>query len=120
MAVCTCLNKVNALPEETVVDVLTFRPPMPSVKGKLGDNEVKSYTCTFGVNVKGRMDNEEFFKYVKNPILPLYVNVQDNKGGHVIIKAEFRPGRTCRELLATVRHAGFILLPGVSNTTVVT
>ncbi len=37
-----------------------------------------------------------------------------------MIKADSGPGRTCKELLAELRHMGFILFPGVPNTTAVT
>ena len=93
---------------------------MPSIQGKFGGDENKVYPCTFGMNTKGGMDDEEFHKYIVNSIIPLYPYSQDINGMQVIIKADSGPGRTCKELLAQLRYMGFILFPGVPNTTAVT
>ena len=92
---------------------------IPKVRGKFGGDEVKDWSCTFGMNEKGGMDDEEFYKYIANSILPLYVNARDMPGYRVMIKADSGPGRTCPKLLTLLRHMGFILFPGVPNTTAV-
>ena len=46
----------------------------------------KYWDCTFGVNEKGGMDNEEFDKYIQNNIMRLCPDVKDEAGKRVIIK----------------------------------
>ena len=93
---------------------------MPSIQGKFGGDENKVYPCTFGMNTKGGMDDEEFHKYIVNSVIPLYPNAKDLNGRRVMIKSDSGPGRTCKVLLAQLRYMGFILFPGVPNTTAVT
>ena len=99
---------------------------LQSVRGTFGNcdkdgNYVERiWPTTFGMNEKGGMDNEEFAKYVTNSILPLYPDVEDKKGKRVLIKIDSGLGRLNLELLAQLRTPGFILYPGVPNTTAVT
>ena len=69
---------------------------------------------------KGGMDEEEFEQYLLNSICPLYPDARDVDGYRVLIKVDSGPGRLNEELLAKLRANGFILYPGVSNTTSVT
>ena len=62
---------------------------------------------------------EEFAKYIWNSIMPLYPNAAPEKGKWVILKCDSGPGRLNLDLLADLRTSGFILFPGVPNTTAV-
>ncbi|KAL7546421.1 hypothetical protein ACHAWF_015054 [Thalassiosira exigua] len=92
---------------------------MLNVRGKFGGDAEKSWPCTFGMNAKGGMDDDEFYKYVINSLLPLYPKAKDVRGHRVMMKVDSGPGRTCAELLAALRLLGFYLYPGVPNTTAV-
>ena len=93
---------------------------MPGVSGKFGHKEEVAFPCTFGMNTKGGMDNEEFEEYTMTAIVPLYPDARDVDGLRVMMKADSGPGRDNCTLLAKMRHLGFILYPGVPNTTAVT
>ena len=111
---------MTAQSEETMklsVDMIQY---MQGVRGKFGYKDIKEWDCTFGMNTKGRMDDEEFTKYCMNSVVTLWPDAKDVKGHQVMIKADSSPGRTCVCLLACLRCLGFILYPGVPNTTAVT
>ena len=93
---------------------------MKNVRGKFGCTEEKTWPCTFGMNAKGGMDDCEFEKYNLGSIIPLYPDAKDVPGLRVMIKADSGPGRTAASLLTKLRMLGFILYPGVPNTTSVT
>ena len=50
------------------------------------DKEVQSFPTALGLNNKGGMDNDKFFKYLQNSIMKLYPNAAPVKGRWVIIK----------------------------------
>ena len=81
------------------------------VEGKFGGEEKKIWQCTFGMNNKGGMDNDEFEKYVQNNLVRLYPNAADIKGHRVIVKCDGGPGRMNETLLADLRAKGFYLYP---------
>jgi hypothetical protein len=85
--------------------------------GAFGLEEEKLWPATFGVNEKGGMDNDEFVLYLRTNIMPLYPKAAPEKGRWVILKCDSGPGRMNIELLAELRASGFILFPGVPNTT---
>ena len=105
------------------IDTMRFRKEtvvyMHNVRGKFGNNESKLWPCTVGLNEKGGMDDAEFEKYIQSSIVPLFPDVQNKKGKRVLIKIDSGPGRTNPELLACLRTLGFVLYPGVPNTTTV-
>jgi len=88
--------------------------------GKFGCEEEKSWPMTFAMNAQGGMDDAEFRDYLRNSIVPLYPDAKDKKGKRVMLKVDSGPGRCNALLLAALRHLGFILYPGVPNTTAVT
>ena len=92
---------------------------MRQVRGKFGNKTTNLFPVTIGMNEKGGMDDEEFHKYIMNSIVPLYPDVSNKKGKRVLIKIDSGPGRTNPELLASLRTMGFVLYPGVPNTTAV-
>lgn len=51
--------------------------------------------------------------------MPLYPNALPTKGKWVLLKCDSGPGRLNLDLLAELRASGFILFPGVPNTTAV-
>jgi hypothetical protein len=89
---------------------------MQQVLGKFGCNEVKTWPITFGTNEKGGMDNEEFTKYMRSSIIPLFPDAVNQPGRWVLLKVDSGPGRMNLELLATLKLIGFILYPCVLNT----
>ena len=52
--------------------------------------------------------------------MPLFPDAQDVRGKRVIMKADSGPGRMELGFLAEARTLGFIIYPGVPNTTAVT
>ena len=92
---------------------------MMNVKGEFGLGEVVLKPVSIGMNEKGGMDEEEFAKYICNAIMPLYPNASPEKGKWVLLKCDSGPGRLNLDLLAELRTSGFILFPGVPNTTAV-
>ncbi len=89
-------------------------------RGEFGMGVSASFGVTFGMNEKGGMDMEEFAKYLRNAIMPLYPNAAPEFGKWVFLKCDSGPGRLNLDLLADLRSDGFILFPGVPNTTAVT
>jgi hypothetical protein len=51
------------------------------ILGQFGCKEVKPWPSTSGMNKKGRMDNEEFAKYMQGSIAPLFPDAL-NQPGH--------------------------------------
>ncbi|KAL7445324.1 hypothetical protein ACHAXH_007798, partial [Discostella pseudostelligera] len=92
---------------------------LPRIIGQYGFDEQVSKPVTLGMNEKGGMDDAEFGEYLRTAILPLYPNAAPEKGKWVILKCDSGPGRMNIDLLAELRMAGFILFPGVPNTTAV-
>ena len=89
------------------------------IVGKFGLEEEVELPVTFGVNEKGGMNDDEFAEYLKTAIMPLYPNAAPEKGKWVILKCDGGPGRMNIDLLVDLRSEGFILFPGVPNTTAV-
>ena len=93
---------------------------MLDVRAQFGHAEEQSFPVSIGLNNKGGMDDDEFFEYFKNSIMSLYPDAAPVKGRWVVVKCDSGPGRLNPELLAYIRFHGFILYPGVPNTTAVT
>eukprot|EP00804_Cyclotella_cryptica_P004941 CCRYP_014074-RB/>CCRYP_014074-RB protein AED:0.33 eAED:0.33 QI:0/0/0/1/0/0/2/0/201 len=66
------------------------------------------------------MDEREFMSYFLNSIVPLFPYAQDARGKRVFMKVDSGPGRMELGFLAEARTLGFIIYPGVPNTTSVT
>jgi hypothetical protein len=86
---------------------------------KFGMPEQQKHKISIGLNEKGGMDDDEFEKYLKNNIIPLYPDALDCPGQRVMIKVDSGPGRMNIELLAELCLLGFYLYPSVPNTTAV-
>jgi hypothetical protein len=99
-------------------DCICYMKKVRGVFGMGGASE-ESFGATIGLNEKGGMDMEEFAKYLRNSIMPLYPNAAPEFGKWVILKCDSGPGRPNLDLLADLRSDGFILFPGVPNTTAV-
>jgi hypothetical protein len=63
------------------------------------------------------MNDVELEKYINNAILPLFPDIEDIPGRHVLLKVDSGPGRTNIEILANLRILGLYLVPGIPNTT---
>ena len=92
---------------------------IPSIRGKFGNTEERLWPVTIGMNAKGGMDDEEFDQYLLNSLEPLYPDVEDVKGKRALLKVDSGPGRLAVKLLARLRLTGWVLYPGVPNTTAV-
>ena len=66
------------------------------------------------------MDDVEVRQYFLNSIVPLYPDSNDVNGKRVMVKVDSGPGRLQENFLAEARTLGFIVYPGVPNTTAVT
>jgi hypothetical protein len=93
---------------------------MQETIGHFGLGTSTKLPVTLGMNEKGGMDEQEFAMYIRNSIMPLYPNASPEKGKWVVLKCDSGPGRLNLDLLADLRTSGFILFPGVPNTTAVT
>ena len=65
------------------------------------------------------MDEGEFEKCFIGSVFALYPDVKNVKGKRVLIKVDSGPGRLNALLLCTYRLLGYVLYPGVPNTTAV-
>ena len=92
---------------------------MPNVVGTFGNTVEKAWPVTYGMNEKGGMDNVEFEMYIFGSIVALYPDAKDEDGKRVMIKVDSGPGRIQEDLLARLKLLGFVLYPGVPNTTAV-
>ena len=92
---------------------------MKKVRGEFGMGMSASFGVTIGLNEKGGMDMEEFAKYLRNAIMPLYPNVAPEFGKWVFLKCDSGPGRLNLDLLADLQSDGYILFPEVPNSTTV-
>lgn len=72
----------------------------PNLMCKFGMPEQVRRGVSIGVNEKGGMDDDEFAKYVKNNIMPLYPDALDIPGKQVMVKLDSGPGRCNLLLLA--------------------
>jgi hypothetical protein len=88
-------------------------------KAAFGHEEIQSFPISLGLNNKGGMDDVEFFDYLQKSIMKLYPDAAPVKGKWVFIKCDSGPGRLNPDLLAYLRYRGFLLYPGVPNTTAV-
>ena len=75
---------------------------------------------TIGANPKAGMDSDEFSKYLKTTICPLYLDTSDAPLKRVVIPVDSGPSRVNEVMLAQLSLKGFYLIPGVPNTTHVT
>ena len=86
--------------------------------GKWGMNRPVYKQVTMGHNKKGGMDDDEFFKYILNSIVPLFTDtVSDEPGKRVLVKIDSGPGRRNVEMLVRLKNLEFYLYLGVPNTT---
>ena len=65
------------------------------------------------------LDNE-FFVYFKNNVAPLHPDTEDVKGRWVMVKVDSGPGCMSVALVPYACIFGFVLFPGVPNSTEVT
>jgi hypothetical protein len=94
---------------------------MLNVRGTFGHESKQSFPILLGLNHKGGIDDQEFFEYLKKPIMELFPDAAPVRGWWAVIKCDSGPGRLNPDLLASfLRYHGFILYPGVPNTTAVT
>jgi hypothetical protein len=105
--------------EAEAVRVETIRYSL-DVQATFGHEEVQSFPISIGLNSKGGMDDDEFFEYLQKSIMKLYPDAAPVNGKWVVIKCDSGPGRLNAKLLAYLRFHGFLLFPGVPNTTAVT
>ncbi len=66
------------------------------------------------------MDDAEFYEYIVKSITRLYPDAAPMVGRWVVIKCDGGPGRLNDKLLVYLLFHGFLLFPGIPNTTAVT
>ena len=93
---------------------------MLDVRAQFGHDTEQSFPISLGLNSKGGMDVDEFYEYIVKSIMRLYPDAAPTAGKWVVIKCDGGPGRLNEELLAYLRFHGYLLYPGVPNTTAVT
>ena len=98
------------------VDLVAY---MPHVREKFGAPEEQSWPITVGMNERGGMDDVEFDEYLSKSLIPLYPGAEDVKEKRMLFKLDSGPGRLGMKLLSWLRLLGFMLYPGVPNTTAV-
>jgi hypothetical protein len=98
----------------------------PKIRGKLGTDCEKEWSVTLAMIFKGGMEEREFRSYFSNyivllflAIVQLFSDAEDVRGKRVIIKVDSCPGRMELGFLRG-NDLGFIIYPGVQNTTAVT
>ncbi len=90
---------------------------MPQIHAAFGFEEERIFPITFGQNEKGGMDSKEFEKYVLGSVVPLYPIARDKPGHRVMLKVDSGPSRMNLNLLVRLRRLGFVMYPGMPNTT---
>mmetsp|Transcript_19012 Transcript_19012/g.44118 ORF Transcript_19012/g.44118 Transcript_19012/m.44118 type:complete len:369 (+) Transcript_19012:629-1735(+) len=93
---------------------------LKDVFGVFGSGSKQKWGCTYAMNEKGGMNNEEFQKYVEKNIVRLFPDSADLPGKRVILKVDSGPGRNNVHLLARLRAIGIYVYPCVPNTTAIT
>ena len=76
---------------------------MKSVKGKFGCHLPKFWPSTYGLNDKGRMNDDEFEKYVEKNVDRLHLDAEDTPGNWVIFKVDSSPSQMNVKLLIQFR-----------------
>ena len=110
-------SATSAKGEAIRIEMVRFLLP---VEGIFGWGTKQEFPISFGLNSKGGMDDDEFFEYIQKTIMKLFPDAAPVRGRWVILKCDSGPGRLNPTLLAYLHFHGFILYPGVSNTTAVT
>ena len=88
----------------------------------LGTGKEHDLDCTFGLNMKGGMDQVEFEKYKMLSLIDRLgeiLGMTDLPRLRVMVKCDSGPGQLNVEFLARMNFLGFYLYPGVPNTTAV-
>ena len=85
--------------------------------GQFGTDLVQEWPPTIRMNEKGSMDDDEFEIYITNSIVLLFSDAKYIPGKRFIININSGPGWENIESLAKLRNLGFLIYPGVSNTT---
>ena len=63
------------------------------------------------------MTDAKFFEYFRAHIVPLYPDAKDGPGKRVMVKVDSGTGRLYMKVLTYACNLGFLLYPGVPNTT---
>ncbi len=93
---------------------------MNNTRGNFGHDVVWSFPYTFRSNKKGKMDKEEFEKFLFISIVPLCPDAADVVGKRVSIKLDSGPGQMNANLLVCLCLQGIYVFPVVPNTTSIT
>ena len=83
--------------------------------GQFGHDEVQEWPCGIGMNKKGGMNNKEFDCYIKNTIMPLFLDVEDKSSKGVLLRFDSGPGPNCMKMLCKARYCGVMIFSGLPN-----
>jgi hypothetical protein len=65
----------------------------------IGCEEVREWPATIRMNKKGKMNDDEFDKYIDNLIVLLFTDLEDIPGKCVLLKVDSGPGQNKTALL---------------------
>ena len=96
-----------------------FIEDMLHTKAQYLHSKTKTFSPSYGVNVKGGMNKEDFGEYILKNFAPLVApDTCDKPGKRVMLLVDGGPGRTNEEMLHQLRMMGIYLFPsGPPNTT---
>ena len=110
--------KSNATKEEKKQIQELFVKGVQNTKGKYSGDCITSNGATVNCNMNAGMDGEVFEKYILDAIVKLYPpDAAELPGKRIMLIIDSRPGRNNEALLASLAALGFLLHPGVPNTT---
>jgi hypothetical protein len=90
---------------------------MPQIHAAFSFEEERLFPVMFGQNKKGGMDSKEFKKCVLGSIVLLYPKARDKPGHLVMLKVDSGSGRINLNRLARLQQLGFVMYPGIPNST---
>ena len=73
---------------------------MLDIVGFFDHKENQQIPVSFGMNAKGSMDDDEFFEYLQELIMPLYPDLAPINGKWAVLKCDSGPGHLNKKLLA--------------------
>jgi hypothetical protein len=106
----------NDIANDSIRRTIQRRIEKQSQKAAVRLYDAEKQKCN-GMSVRMICRSNVFYDYFTNSIMSLYPDAAPVKGRWVVVKCNSGHGQLNPELLAYIRFHGFILYPGVPNTT---
>jgi len=106
----------NDIANDSIRRTIQRRIEKQSQKAAVRLYDAEKQKCN-GMSVQMICRSNVFYDYFTNSIMSLYPDAAPVKGRWVVVKCNSGHGQLNPELLAYIRFHGFILYPGVPNTT---